>query len=130
MNINDFLNAYVEAALWSSPGHDDGPHACENLDDIFSIDDISPETLAQMREDCEDFIKANADDLALYSEARGNEQWSAAELAGHDFWLTRNGHGVGFWDRGLGDLGQRLTKAAEVYGSIYLYPGDDGKVYA
>lgn len=28
--------------------------------------------------------------------------WSNQEIMnqmGHDFWLTRNGHGVGFWDR-------------------------------
>jgi hypothetical protein len=59
-----------------------------------------------------------------------NEQWSGAARAGHDFWLTRNGHGAGFWDRGLGDLGERLSKAAKVYGEVYLYPGDDGKVYS
>lgn len=25
--------------------------------------------------------------------------WSDDERAGHDFWLTRAGHGAGFWDR-------------------------------
>ena len=49
--------------------------------------------------------------------------------AGHDFWLTRNRHGAGFWDRGLGERGQRLTDAAHVYGESYLSIGDDGKVY-
>lgn len=37
--------------------------------------------------------------------------------AGHDLWLTRSGHGTGFWDRGLGELGDRLTEAAKSYGS-------------
>lgn len=129
MNLDQFLNAYAVAALWSSHGPDSGPYKCENLDDLFDVDDLAPETLASMREDCADFIKSNAADLALYAEKRGNEQWSSAELAGHDFWLTRNGHGCGFWDRGLGKLGDRLTKAAKVYGGVSLYPGDDGKVY-
>ena len=31
---------------------------------------------------------------------RESEQYSAEDLAGHDFWLTRNGHGTGFWDAG------------------------------
>jgi hypothetical protein len=48
---------------------------------------------------------------------------------GHDFWLTRNRHGAGFWDRGLGDLGDKLTAAAHTYGESNLYVGDDGQVY-
>lgn len=50
-------------------------------------------------------------------------------VAGIDFWLTRNGHGAGFWDRGLGDVGTRLTCAAHNYGSVDLYAGDDGLIY-
>jgi hypothetical protein len=128
-NLETFIRAYVECALWSSHGPEEEPFACENLDDLFDIGDIAPETMASMREDCADFVKANIDDLLAYCEQMGNEQWSGEARAGHDFWLTRNGHGVGFWDRGLDDLGERLTKAAKVYGSIDLYPGDDGKVY-
>lgn len=30
--------------------------------------------------------------------------------AGRDFWFTRNGHGVGFWDRGLGEIGDLLSE--------------------
>ena len=82
-----------------------------------------------MRADCEDFLGSNASDLAEYCERMRNEQWSGEERAGHDFWLTRNGHGAGFWDRGLGDLGDRLSAAAKVYGECDLYPGDDGLIY-
>ena len=124
-----FLRAYIECALWSSCGPEDGPYACENLDQWFDSGDIAPECLASMREDCEDFIASNAADLAEYCKRIGNEQWSGEARAGHDFWLTRNGHGAGFWDRGLGELGERLSQAANVYLGVDLYPGDDGKVY-
>ncbi len=43
------------------------------------------------------------------------------EQFGHDFILTRNGHGAGFWDRGLGDAGRRLTDAAKTFGEIHAY---------
>lgn len=36
--------------------------------------------------------------------------------AGRDYWFTRNGHGVGFWDREqlrVDDIGAQLTKASE-----------------
>lgn len=129
VNLDQFLQAYAVCALWSSCGPDQEPHKCENLDDLFDTDDINPDTWAQMKADCEDFIQANSSYLELYAERRGNEQWSASELAGHDFWLTRNGHGAGFWDRGLGALGDRLSEAAKVYGEVFLYPGDDGKIH-
>jgi hypothetical protein len=51
------------------------------------------------------------------------------DYAGHDFWLTRNHHGCGFWDRGLGELGDQLTKASQQFDEIDLYVGDDGKLY-
>lgn len=35
--------------------------------------------------------------------------------AGHDFILTANGHGAGFWDRGLGAAGKTLTEACRGY---------------
>lgn len=52
------------------------------------------------------------------------------EHAGHDFWLTRNGHGAGFWDRGMGEVGDRLSAKAEKWGTVDLYIGDDGQVWA
>lgn len=38
--------------------------------------------------------------------------------AGHDLILTANGHGAGFWDRGLGRAGERLTTAAHALGEF------------
>lgn len=38
-----------------------------------------------------------------------------ASQCGHDFILTVNHHGTGFWDRGLGELGRKLTAACRGY---------------
>jgi hypothetical protein len=55
----------------------------------------------------------------------------AAEMGGHDFLLTRNGHGCGFWDGDWPEeAGERLTAAAEKCGEFNLYVGDDGLLYA
>jgi len=51
------------------------------------------------------------------------------EQIGHDFWLTRNGHGAGFWDRGLGDMGEKLTEIAKSFGGCNAVLGDDGSIY-
>ncbi|HEX6826548.1 MAG TPA: hypothetical protein VF077_09570 [Nitrospiraceae bacterium] len=114
----DFLTAYIECALWSSSDNSTESGG-EPLDKNYSADDLAPETLAQFQRDCEAFFRDNRADLF----ALGLDQ------AGHDFWLTRNGHGTGFWDRGLGVVGDRLTKAAKAYGSSDLYVGDDGKIH-
>ena len=92
--LDDFTLAYIEAALWSS-NDDSTPQGGEPLDANYGIEDIDPDTLAAMIEDCRRFQEENAADLARYD----HPQWTAAELGGHDFWLTRNGHGCGFWDR-------------------------------
>ena len=124
--LDAFTLAYIEAALWSSNDESDDAGG-DPLDANYSVDDIAPETLAEMADDCCRFQEANAADLALYS----HRQWSAAELGGHDFWLTRNGHGCGFWDRDClpEAAGERLSAAAEAAGERYLYIGDDGMIY-
>jgi len=49
--------------------------------------------------------------------------------AGRDYWFTRNHHGVGFWDRGLGEIGDKLTEKAHNDPSVDLYRGDDEQIY-
>lgn len=47
---------------------------------------------------------------------------------GHDFILTRNGHGSGFWDRGLGEQGERLSDWARSFGSVSAFVSDSGEL--
>ena len=78
----------------------------------------------RMKADCASFQR-DARDLLDQANEMG---WDDAHL-GHDFALTRNGHGTGFWDRGLGEVGEQLTRYAERSGEADLYIGDDGKIY-
>lgn len=121
MNFGYFLQGYVTALLWSSGDNDH-----ESLEDF----ELAPETMEKCRADCRRFIAMNSIDLeryaTTYTPATG---YNVAECAGHDFWLTRAGHGVGFWDRDLGELGDRLTGACEQFKNVEAYLGDDLKVY-
>ena len=118
--LDAFTRAYIECALWSSMDNSNeqggGP-----LDLNYDITDIAPETLACMAADCADFQASNAEHLADYPD----------ENAGHDFWLTRNGHGCGFWENDFStpEHCEALTAAAKARGSCDLYVGDDGKIY-
>ncbi len=107
----EFLDAYIYCALWSSTDDDgiylDGGNA-----------DLPPETLDAMKADCKAFLDLADELLDLeYSQA------------GHDFWLTRNGHGAGFWDGDWPEHGDKLTEISKGFGEANLYIGDDGLIY-
>ena len=74
-----------------------------------------------------------ADFLARAMRAGLWQQWIDAnktiETFAYDYWLTRNSHGAGFWDRGLGAAGDALSDMAQTQGSVYAYAGDDGLIY-
>lgn len=110
------LDAYVACALWATM--DDEGNA---LDDSFTDYDVSAEALVSMRTDVEDFLTDNAADL--------HGSGLSPEQVGHGFWLNRNHYGSSFWDRVLGERGERLSAAAKAYGTSDLYVGDDGQLY-
>lgn len=118
--MSEFIDSYMETALWSSTDDSDDSGG-DPLDDNYSIDDIAEKTRAAMRADCIAFVWANRADLRASGLTPGR--------AGHNFWLNRCGHGAGFWDEGLGDVGERLSKACRPYGDVYLYT-HDGQVHS
>lgn len=153
--LDTFTTAYVECALWSSSAEMGDCETCDDLvltdqdsrcancggkvsgtdlsfqDREFDLSDLAPASLEAMVRDCEAFQTDNAELLDSWYSDCGE----SADRAGHDFWLTRNRHGAGFWDRWNGGtpqrkIGEELTKLAHAYGSCDLYAGDDGKVYA
>lgn len=117
--LYSFVDGYIECALWAGLDHHD-PEAARPLDENHDADDLSFDAVADIAIECKTFIDENDMDLADIEPSQ----------AGHDFFLTRNGHGAGYWDRGLGDIGDRLTKACKPHGTSELYVGDDGKLYA
>ncbi|MFB3104381.1 MAG: hypothetical protein ACE1ZA_05570 [Pseudomonadales bacterium] len=116
-DLDVFTQHYIETALWSSSDSD--PHGTP-LGDNYGLEDVAVESVDKMRADCIKFQADNASALEPFD----------MEIAGHDFWLTRNGHGAGFWD---GDYTEpqatELIKASEAFGECSIVVGDDGKLY-
>jgi len=128
--MDEFTTAYLEAAFFTS--NDEADDSGGNpLSLHYSTEDLAPATLASMAEDCRKFQASPVWKAALKAEACERPgEYSQEAMGGHDFWLTRCGHGAGFWDGDWKDPHSRhLTNLANDFGEIDLYIGDDGKVY-
>ena len=112
------LQSYLVTALWSSTGEDENP-----LDDDYDIRDFSKEDLYRAKRDLINFFNM-AEELLDKEKEQGITEGRIA----HDFWLTRNGHGAGFWD-GDYENGDELTEIAGKFKGIDIYVGDDNKIY-
>jgi len=121
LGMDEFTVSYLESALWSSTDDDGTP-----LDDPkYSETELAPDTIAQFKSECARFQAINATLLEQASE------YQSTGHQAHDFWLTRNGHGAGFWDGDYPeDIGDALTAASKAFGECDLYIGDDGLIYA
>lgn len=125
MKDSDFLRGYIVCALWSSIDEQPDGNGGPPLDDKYSREDLAPETVKEMRAECAAFLFK-----ARHLITRADEGYNL-ERAGHDFWLTRNGHGAGFWDRDelRGARGSLLSELADAAGSSDMYVGDNGRLY-
>ncbi len=116
--MNAFLTAYLEAIVFTD---------MSDLEDEARDCDFSTDMLSKAEADCLAFETEASEPLA-----KAYERGFSIEQAGNDFWLTRNGHGAGFWDREqLTDesLGDQLSAIAHNYGECDVYAGDDGLAY-
>lgn len=120
MPADEFTAAYIEALLFASTD-ESTPQGGEPLDSNYDVSDFMPDELAKIIRDCKRFQDENAADLVEYPTAR----------AGHDFFLTRCGHGAGFWENDFGTEAQceHLTAACKAFGESNPYVGDDGRLY-
>lgn len=102
---------HLETALWSSNDNSDD-YGGEPLDANYTVHDIHPDTIGSMLADWRHFKTENAH---LIGDDPDNR-------AAHDFWLTRNHHGAGFYDHNdyYNDNSHLLADAAHRYGEYHL----------
>jgi len=136
--LSQFTQGYAHAMLWANTTASDGSRVDPNgwlngNDPEWAVSAFDSFDQASIREDCARFIRENWLDLAQLPRSYGRTDDgrpgpdAVAGSAGHDFALTRNHAGAGFWARDLGDLGDRLTKAAHACGesSAWCHADDD-----
>lgn len=144
ITLSDFTEAYITCSMWANLliykcEHEINAYECDECDlaeiepEMTSADaspgeyddSLTEEALATVERECRDFVASNIFDLM----ACGLD----SEQCGHDFALTRNRHGAGFWDRKhrgtAADAAlDRLTKASHAYGDQTFVVNRDGKV--
>lgn len=102
--LQEILIAYMECAVWT-----------EELDGYgFSL-----EARAQALNDIEQFMSETGTATAGISESG----------IGYDLWLSRNGLGSGFFDRGYDpEIEKVLMNAAQKLGTVHLYQNKTGTI--
>lgn len=96
---------------------------CGDIDQPAVDIELSSDALSRIDSDIARFIEliqfADLPDSVTYDQL------------GIDFWLTRNGHGTGFWDRHdvYGEqLAKLLTNISKSFGEVWPYESDNNEL--
>lgn len=127
MNSRDlFITGYINCAYWS----EDEQQAEDGSYYHLSAYENAPDTLATLRQQAGAWYDANEATLEALVWQEG--EIKDYDYAGQDLWLTRNGHGTGFWDSDRWvntEAAMKLNTASKAVGPSLLYLGDDDLVY-
>ena len=117
-SLDEFTRAYIECAIWTDESTQDESMIQATYDsEVWDIENLSEEAADRMIADCKVFQYENRCYWVRVKEASDSQ-------AGHDFWVTRNGHGVGFWDRPkiYGEhMATYLTEKCGRWPQVYMY---------
>lgn len=128
-DLDNFTKGYVTCAYWLA---DPCPGSGEYWFDTELWEELDYQSQLGMIRDCLKFQLDNNHLLqvayALPFYNRRVADYHPHECAGHDFYLSRNGHGTGFRDRGREDVWDALDKAAHEFGEgeLYYWPDTPG----
>lgn len=115
------VDQYLETVIWADLSDDP-------LGRRFNIADFSDHARSQAEDELERFKNEASRVIAILKregETPGMSRWPI------DFWLTRNGHGAGFWDRPelYGEAGaEAFTALSHAAGECYVYVADGGEL--
>jgi hypothetical protein len=109
------LDSYLKVSIWTSNDDEDN-----SIADNYTIKDLDKNFIKKSEKDCKEFL-SKVEDVVI-------QEYIDATTLGHDFWLTRNHHGAGFFDRTYSKENEKtLTKEAQKFKEVNLYV-ENGKV--
>lgn len=125
--IDLIVTSQLDSLLWSA-GEDydeSGEYVGDMWDELYTADDATLELVAQLTEELS-YLASGEITLELWEALKAYREHFGDDWPGqfgHDLALTRNGHGTGFWDRGLGEAGDVLTDWAESLCTLNVFHG-------
>ena len=138
--VRKVTDSYLETALWAEHNYDseEDDSVSEHFDGDYCVSDFTDEARSKAEADCAELLNLLDDvhiteDETLLDRADSLQSY---ERIGHDFWLTRNGHGAGFWDGDYHDrnddvdYGDAITDIVKAnFSECHIWADDDGGVY-
>jgi len=128
LNIKKIMDNYLECAIWTEEERlkEENTEGYEG-----EIKNIIPDADLNIHNFSDNSKIKAYEDIKLFLKYAGNAvDGIDEEQLGHDIWLSRNGHGAGFFDRGYDDKIEKiLMDSAHKIGSADIYLGDDGLLY-
>lgn len=124
LNVDRVVVGYEDAAWWSSYSNTDD-RGGEPLDNYMNEHGTEPSEALKVR------MRADVEGFLQTCEGAGLDLVEClAEHVGHDLWLTRNRHGVGFWDRDAATYGSAavrdtLDRLSKDMGEVFLWVDTD-----
>lgn len=114
-DLEHMTDQYIRTALWT--GYYELAESWEDrqpepLDDYADESDLTDEQREWCKEQCRTFLDMIDEQGLLHAYRYAGLGYG--QLA-HDLVLTAQHQGAGFWDRGLGELGDKLTELCEGY---------------
>lgn len=121
--IIEIINGYKEAFIFAESARNQEGDFIDDMTDYEFSDQAHQRIIRDVAAFCD------ANDAAI-SEAMSDG--ATANQIGNDLHFTRNGHGVGFWDRPeiyTTNTANRLTNAAKFMPDVTAYIGKDNLIY-
>ena len=117
--LNDFAKGYVEAMFFTNG--DTGDER-EDLLNNMGVERLTKSAIADIKRDCEAFLGTIMSDGGFVRQWIDRAEGYGDVRAGNDFWFTRQGHGVGYWERKEleGEIGDGLSDVARKFGEAYV----------
>lgn len=98
-SLDSFARGYVEAMFFTNC--DTGNEEREDHANELGVERLTRKSVAAIKRDCSAFLSHIMPDgctARQWLDRVGDSDYDDTQ-AGRDFWLTRQGHGAGFWDR-------------------------------
>ena len=118
-DLDVIVDGYLDALFFTEEGVHEDEYGNDTMEDK-TLSDIDNDTKVEIEKEVEWFVNSAGDVFEELSD----------DQIGHDFWLTRNGHGSGFFER-INDSEnlETIEELCNILGTVGTYVGDDGKIH-